>query len=92
MLGDGYLNFNRLIYHSFGFSILASQRFPRKVSVTNFFLTAPEPKKLTASPDGVITSEALLKEFISSVEAKDEAKKDLNDSTNVMSQVPDHCL
>ena len=42
---------------------------------------------MTASPDGVITSENMLREYISSLDAKDDAKKDLNNSSTFANQV-----
>jgi hypothetical protein len=47
---------------------------------------APEAKKLTASPDGVITNESVLREFMARAETKDD-KKDLNSSTSMANQV-----
>ena len=42
---------------------------------------------MTASPDGVITNENMLREYISSLDAKDDAKKDLNNSSTFANQV-----
>jgi len=42
---------------------------------------------LTASPDGVITNENMLREYIASLDAKDDAKKDLNNSSTFANQV-----
>ena len=52
-----------------------------------FWFAAAEPK-VTPSPDGVITNESALKDFIRSVAVKEEPKKDLNtSSSNAVNQV-----
>jgi hypothetical protein len=42
---------------------------------------------LTASPDGAITNENILRDYIASIEAKEDAKKELNNSSMMANQV-----
>ncbi len=51
---------------------------------------SPSSQKITASPDGVITSQKKLREFIASLDTKDEAANktlDLNSSSPLANQV-----
>ena len=46
-----------------------------------------ESKRPTASPDGVMTNENMLREYMASLEAKEDAKKDLNNTSTFANQV-----
>ena len=52
-----------------------------------FVCPVQDSKKLSASPDGVITNENILRDYIASLEAKEDAKKDLNNSSMIANQV-----
>jgi hypothetical protein len=52
-----------------------------------FLFLVQDSKKLTASPDGAITNENILRDYIASIEAKEDAKKELNNSSMMANQV-----
>ena len=61
-----------------------------KPVLTSLVFTHPpgkESKRPTASPDGVMTNENMLREYMASLEAKEDAKKDLNNTSTFANQV-----
>ncbi len=63
--------------------------FEKVWNLKQFFLLflVQDSKKLTASPDGAITNENILRDYIASIEAKEDAKKELNNSSMMANQV-----
>ena len=79
-----------MFYNHNGAVFLANKLCLRKSETLNsFFLLVlvQDSKKLTASPDGAITNENILRDYIASIEAKEDAKKELNNSSMMANQV-----
>ena len=57
-----------------------------------FLTPGKELKRPTASPDGVMTNENMLREYMASLEAKEHAKKDLNNTSTIGNPVPINIL